>query len=399
MQPGQRWVCCQIGRREHYAVPRALYRRGALAELITDVWAGGVVPALAGRRVRDRFHEDLRTASVWAPNVASLGFEMQLKGRRQNGWDAMLRRNEWFQSRAAARIDEIAKSSDGPRVCFAYSYAAARVFAAAKAHGWTTVLGQIDPGLAEERLVADLHRRSPDLEPDWRPAPEQYWDKWRQECELADRIIVNSTWSRHALCEADIPAAKIRIVPLAYECDSPAGRRLDETIAEGRPLRVLFLGQVTIRKGIVELLDAAELLRGESVQFTMAGPTLMTLPPAALQHPQITWLGSVPGSDIPTRLAQADVLILPTHSDGFGLTQLEALGHHVPVIASTRCGSVVEDGINGLVLPEVSGSAIAVAIRRLLDDPALLRGMQRNAVVRPEYSLAAVAAALMDAAT
>jgi glycosyltransferase involved in cell wall biosynthesis len=394
----QRWVCCQIGRREHYGVPRALHRQGALAELITDVWAGGVLATVAGRRARDRFHEDLRTASVWAPNAASLVFETQLKALRHTGWDAMLRRNEWFQSVAASRIDELAQTSDGPRLCFAYSYAAAGVFAAAKAHGWTTVLGQIDPGPAEERLVAALHRRAPDLEPDWRPAPEKYWDSWREECELADRIIVNSAWSRHALCEAGIPTAKIRVVPLAYEYRWSTKPPRAEAIAERQSLRVLFLGQVTLRKGIGELLEAVELLRGEPVQFTVAGPVLMRLPPAAVQHPLITWLGSVPGADIPRLLSQADVLILPTHSDGFGLTQLEALGQHVPVIASAHCGRVVEDGVNGIVLTEVSGAAITAAIRRLLDDPALLQSMQRNAAVKFEYSLAAIAAALMDAA-
>jgi glycosyltransferase involved in cell wall biosynthesis len=160
---------------------------------------------------------------------------------------------------------------------------------------------------------------------------------------------------------------------------------------------VLFLGQVTIRKGVVELIEAAELLRGEPVQFIVAGPMLMQIPEAARQHPQITWAGPVPGTGIAKWFAQADVLILPTHSDGFGLTQLEALGHHVPVIATTHCGRVVEDGVNGIVLQEVSGHAIAGAIRRLLDQPDLLPQLRERADVGAEYSLATMSAALEDA--
>ena len=395
-RPLARWVCCQIGRREHYAIPRALHRRGVLAELITDFWADGLYASAPGRRSRERFHADLRSAPVWAPNAAALMLETSLKLSGQNGWEAILRRNDWFQTAAAERIQHLARHLDrSPTVCFAYSYGAARVFDAARAHGWTTVLGQIDPGPVEERLVARLHQRHRDLEPAWRPAPEAYWDGWRDECRLADRIIVNSAWSRDALCEAGVPTEKIRVVPLAYE-----GVMVPAPAADARgsqPFRVLFLGQVTIRKGIAELIEAAEILRGEPVQFLIAGPVLMDLPAAAMQHPQITWLGSVPGTDIAKWFAQADVLILPTHSDGFGLTQLEALGHHVPVIASTHCGRVVEDGVNGLILPEVSGEAIAAAVRRLLGQPALVQEMRRRAIVGPAHSLTAMSAALEGA--
>jgi glycosyltransferase involved in cell wall biosynthesis len=397
-QPALRWVCCQIGRREHYAIPRALQRRAVLAELITDFWAGGIFAATPGRRSRERHHDELRSAPVWAPNTASLMLETSLRVSRQNGWDAILRRNEWFQTAAAGRIEHVARRHDAGRtVCFAYSYAAARVFRAARAHGWTTVLGQIDPGPVEERLVAGLHQRAPHLEPGWQPAPAAYWDSWRDECALADRIIVNSTWSRDALCEAGVPVAKIRVIPLAYERPTPAPAEPPARTAGSHRLRVLFLGQVTIRKGIVELIEAADLLRGKPVQFIVAGPMLMTLPVSALQHPHITWVGSVPGTDIAKWFAEADVLILPTHSDGFGLTQLEALGHHVPVIASTHCGRVVEDGVNGVVLPEVSGQAIAAAIRTLLGQPALLREMRRQAVVGPSHTLAAIGDALDEA--
>lgn len=396
-QPVRRWVCCQIGRREHYAVPRALHRRGALAELITDFWADGLFAATPGRS-RERFHDELRSAPVWAPSAAAIVLETSLRMARQNGWTAIVRRNEWFQAAAAQRIEHLVRRHDrSPSVCFAYSYAAARVFAAARAQGWTTVLGQIDPGPEEERLVAELHRRSPSLEPDWRPAPREYWDNWREECSLADRIIVNSTWSLEALCAAGVPAAKIRIVPLAYERAASGAPAAPEQGPRSHPLRVLFLGQVTLRKGVVELIEAAELLRGEPVQFIVAGPMLMQVPEAVLQHPQITWIGPVPGTAIAEWFAQADVLILPTHSDGFGLTQLEALGHHVPVIATTHCGQVVEDGVNGIVLREVSGPAIAAAVRRLLDEPSLMPELRRRAVVDAAYTLAAMSDALEDA--
>ncbi len=62
----------------------------------------------------------------------------------------------------------------------------------------------------------------------------------------------------------------------------------------------------------------------------------------------------------------ADVFIFPTFSDGFGLTQLEAQSWKLPVIASRHCGEVVRDGVNGVILEEVSGQAIADVLLKFL---------------------------------
>ena len=57
----------------------------------------------------------------------------------------------------------------------------------------------------------------PELAGEWQPAPPEYWALWREECELADRIVVNSEWSREGLIRGGVPAEKISIIPLAYE--------------------------------------------------------------------------------------------------------------------------------------------------------------------------------------
>ena len=79
------------------------------------------------------------------------------------------------------------------------------------------MLVQIDPGPEEERIVAEEAARVPELAGDWQPAPAEYWTCWREECELADRIVVNSEWSREGLIRGGVPAEKISVIPLAYE--------------------------------------------------------------------------------------------------------------------------------------------------------------------------------------
>ena len=64
-----------------------------------------------------------------------------------------------------------------------------------------TVLGQIDPGPAEERIVSELCLRNGRPIANWQRVPTSYWETWREECDLCDRIVVNSAWSRKALIE------------------------------------------------------------------------------------------------------------------------------------------------------------------------------------------------------
>src|SRR6185369_8250096 len=189
----QSWICCQLGAREHYAVPRALKLGGLLDVLITDLWM---------KRLTGRFHPGLAGARVVAPNIPALAFELKASLARKNGWTLISRRNEWFQKQA---VGQLAHNHNGNHTVFAYSYAAKRIFEFARERGWRTVLGQIDPGPAEERIVAGLQQNT-----DWEPAPKAYWDNWRDECSLADQILVNSNWSRDGLMAEGVAAGTIR---------------------------------------------------------------------------------------------------------------------------------------------------------------------------------------------
>ena len=380
-QKNAQWVCCQLGAREHYAVPRALQTRGLLRELITDLWVRpGTLPNWRNK-LAGRFHPDLAGACVSASNAAAFAFELKAQATGLNGWDLIGKRNEWFQNQAVDRLERCAREFDSKDVTvFAYSYAAERIFRFARERGWRTVLGQIDPGPAGNN---------------WQPAPENYWRRWRNECELADQIVVNSEWSRAALTKADIPANKIRLIPLAItpNTDAAGFQRLCPPAFDAvRPLRVLFLGQISHRKGAAQLLDAAHLLAGEPVEFWLVGPMQIH---ADLNHgSRIKWFGAVPRANVDRFYREADVFILPTLSDGFGLTQLEAQSWKLPVIASRFCGAVVQHGRNGLILNEVSGESIAATLRELLCSPERVAAMSQESRVGDEFTLQSLASSL-----
>ena len=377
-----KWICCQLGAREHYAVPRALQLNGLLGEFITDVWT---------RRLTGRFHPGLAHAQVKAPNMSALTFELKAQVSHVNGWRLIAQRNEWFQQRA---LDHLQKQpANGPRTVFAYSYAAERIFEFARERGWRTVLGQIDPGPAEEQRVAHLHAKVGQNH--WEPAPSEYWNAWRNECALADQIVVNSSWSRNALLGEGVAAENISIIPVAYEAPPETisfEREYPVAFTSQRPLRVLFLGQINLRKGVGQLLDAVKLLARENVEFWFVGPVQISIP--SEPEARVKWFGAVPRSRVHEYYTNADVFIFPTLSDGFGLTQLEAQSWKLPVIASRHCGEVVRDGVNGVLLGEVSGQAIADVLLKFLRSPETLKAMSAESGVSDRFSLQTLAASL-----
>src|SRR5438552_9765429 len=394
MTPWPIWTCCQLGAREHYAIPRALHISGRIAYLVTEARAVypdflGRVPAL--KRFAGRSPEDFPKHFVRAFTGKALWSHLIQQVRRPSGRKAIMDRNTWFGKNAAKQVLKLAKTirSDQPAILFAYSYAALECLQTARQLGWKTVVGQIDAGIAEERLVAKQLEHNRHLAPCWNPAPTEYWGQWREELALADSIVVNSKWSASALVEAGIRKTKLVEIPLAYEPSTEAlcfKRVVPKKFSRERPLRVLFLGQAILSKGIAAVLHAIDLLDNAPVEFSIVGPIGITVPQTYLGRNNVHWVGAIARGDVAAYYRDADIFLFPTLSDGFGLTQLEAFSWGLPIIASRNCGLVVEDEKNGILVPDVTGAEIARALQGLILDPARLADFA-SAVPRRKFGL------------
>jgi glycosyltransferase involved in cell wall biosynthesis len=391
------WVCAQLGSREHYAIPRVLHRAGRLRLLLTDYWTsprGGVTALLPGtnaRKAAQRFHPDLADVPVLQLGIRRLSFEAVARLRHRSTWETLLQRNRQFQDilLRRLRLSWLASLAQKPGVFFAYSYAALNLLRAFKEIGWKTVLGQIDAGIRGEEVVGAELRPYPNLQAAWSPAPAAYWQGWRGECELSDRVVVNSPWSREALVQSGVPAEKIVVIPLAFESDRskrPA-RTYPDRFTAARPLRVLLLGRLAAGKGVHLAFDAARAMRDAPIEWQFAGPAEISPPADLVAAGLVRWSGPVARRETARLYAAADVFLLPTLSDGFALTQLEALASGLPVIASKRCGSVVREGENGCLIDPLTSEAIVEVVRRVLHDPEQLARMARASSVGAEFSL------------
>jgi glycosyltransferase involved in cell wall biosynthesis len=143
---------------------------------------------------------------------------------------------------------------------------------------------------------------------------------------------------------------------------------------------VLWMGNVVLGKGIQYLVQAARLLLGRSIQILVAGVIWISPEIVRSFPPNMRILGRVTRDRLNETYRQAHAFVLPTISDGFAVTQLEAMAHGLPVVITPNCGRVVTDGFDGLIVPARDGQALADALARLDGNRPLLREMSRNAL-------------------
>lgn len=400
------WVCAQIGARENYAIPRAFARTGRLQRLYTDVWATPVaqkwlrrsrVPA--ARSWAARQHAELAGAQVKSMPLRALGWE--LAARRRRWWPGAAPASQYFEyiriGRAFARQLRRSLGSaglDARTAFFSYDTGALEVLEWLKTKKVWCVVGQMDPGLTEYDAVREEVRRWPGWQEGAGEVPAEYQERRRREWALADRVVVNSDFSRAALEQQGVPAEKLVILPLCYEAGD-AGRENGGPAREDPTLRVLWLGQVILRKGIQYLVEAAKLLANTPVQFDIVGPLGISAAAVASFPANVRYHGRALRDDVSRWYQVAHVFVLPTISDGFALTQLEAMAYGVPVIATPNCGAVVRPEVDGLIVPARDGPALARAIARFLEDESFRRECGQNARRRVrDFSMEALCARL-----
>ena len=143
------------------------------------------------------------------------------------------------------------------------------------------------------------------------------------------------------------------------------------------------------------MVEAIHLLRDEPVRWTIIGTGAAELLSELSSCPNTQVLGGVSRQSVAKWYQQSDVFILPTHSDGYAITQLEAAAYGLPIIASRHCGELVEDNVNGALLNEVSATAIAETVRKLLLCPESLTTMRAAQTMRPGKTLSDLQANLV----
>jgi glycosyltransferase involved in cell wall biosynthesis len=288
---------------------------------------------------------------------------------------------------AGRRFCELTARRIGDRCgsVYAFSSAAKELFEHAHEIGARTCLDHATAPFAYERaLVQEEYQRfsgwALDEEPDSLIA--RYDQRQREELFLADTVVCGSSFIREAIVAQGVDSGKMRVVPLGISERFFRLRRHPKT--GDRALRVLFIGDDGLRKGIGYLARAAARLRPLKVNVRVVGDLKISEKGLGELRESVELMGPVPRKDIDALLSWADVLALPSVSDTFGLVVLEAMAAGVPVIATphTCAPDVIRDGVDGFIVPIRDEEAIAIKLDRIAGDADLLHEMSVNARAR-----------------
>lgn len=283
--------------------------------------------------------------------------------------DAVYRAHDRWVARS---LGKVSANGGGDPAVYAYEDGALHSFQAARQRNIRCYYDlPIGYWRAARRLLENERARWPD----WASTLTGFRDsevkleRKDAELRLADRIFVASSFTKKTLEEFPGKLAPIEVIPYGFP---PVD---DERAYSGRvgsrPLKLLFVGGLSQRKGIADLFKAVGSL-GDRVELTVVGgKATQDCPALDVAIARHRWIPSLPHEEILKLMRAHDVFVFPSLFEGFGLVITEAMSQGTPVITTDRTAGpdLIEHGRNGWLIDAGSTDALKEAIEELLRRP------------------------------
>jgi D-inositol-3-phosphate glycosyltransferase len=223
-------------------------------------------------------------------------------------------------------------------------------------------------------------------------------DGERRVMDIADKIVA-ATQAEEAQLEFlyGVKPEKIVVIPPGVDTSRfypiPADEAKEVIGLRKCPRLLLFVGRIEPLKGVDTLIKALAMVRESNIFaeecYSLAiiggepdaAPEEMSAEMVRLQALSnklglgdlVVFLGKRPQEFLPYYYSAADILIMPSHYESFGMVALEAMACGTPVVASQVGGLafLVQDGITGFVVPGGEPEALAKTLTRLINQPEL----------------------------
>lgn len=249
---------------------------------------------------------------------------------------------------------------------------------AAKARGATTLLEITLPPWKEEILSAEARRLGEPAGPDRPPR------RLVEEVALADRLMVQSPFVANFLIAHGVAPGRIVLLPLGADTGHFAPSAA--TRPAGRPFQAIYVGHMSLRKGVHLLLEAWRRAALPDAELLLVGPVVDDFGRRLLADlpPNVRHLGVLDRDRLVARLQASDLFVFLSLVEGGPLVVLEALGCGLPCLLSEPSRSVVRPGVEGLLVPARDSEAAAEGLRRLVTDGAERAAMGSAARRRAE---------------
>jgi glycosyltransferase involved in cell wall biosynthesis len=210
------------------------------------------------------------------------------------------------------------------------------------------------------------------------------------ELSMASRIVVASGFTANTLKDYPGRLPAPMVVPYGFPEVSPESERSARgPVTKEKPLRLLFVGGLSQRKGIADLFAAMNNL-GAFVSLTVIGGKVMTDCPALDRElARHRWIPSLPHDRILEEMRAHDVLVFPSLFEGFGLVITEAMSQGTPVITTVRTAGpdLITHGESGWLIPAGNTEALVQQLEELVRNPEAVRSAgiaaRKTAAARP----------------
>lgn len=268
------------------------------------------------------------------------------------------------------------RSSD---IFHGWSHQCLRLLRKAKAQGSLTFMERPNShDLTQYRLVAEEFER-------WGydgHEPVRAWGLKRglEEFETVDFITVPSPFAYDSMIEQGIDEERVFLNPYGVDVNT-----FTPSLSPPDVFRVLFVGQVSLRKGVPYLLRAWRTLKLPNAELQFAGRITPDAEHVVAQFrdiENIEFLGHV--TDMPRLYRQASIFAFPSIEEGSALVTYEAMAAGLPLIFTYNSGSVARDGVEGIEVPIRDVDALVEAIERLFEDSDLRQTLGAAGRMRAE---------------
>ena len=279
------------------------------------------------------------------------------------------------------RVARRLKKSPEFRCVYAYEDGALESFLTAKERG---VRCAYDLPIAywetSRRLLAEEAERLPQWEPTLVGTrdSEAKLERKTREMELADLVVCPSRFVFESIPERLRAGRECVVAEFGSPSVSQAG---SETRDRNGPLRVLFAGSMTQRKGLADVFSAFQIVRRSDVELVVFGSLVQPLEFYRNVFPHFRHEAPRPHAEVLDLMRTCDVLVLPSIVEGRALVQQEALSCGLPLIVTTNAGGsdLVEEGRTGFLVTIRSPEKIAEKIAWFADHRTELESMRVHA--------------------
>jgi len=270
----------------------------------------------------------------------------------------------------------VARNLDGARAVYAYEDGALATFRASEARGMRRFY---ELPIAYHATAQRLLREEAERLPGWAGTlgatkdSEEKLARKTAEISLADLVICPSRF-----VQATLPPGARSIVA---EFGSPPPGPEREPRSRGGPLRLLFAGAMTQRKGLADVFAALRLLRRKDVELIVMGAPLAPLEFYRREWPDFIHEPPRPRAQVLALMETCDALVLPSIVEGRALVQQEALSRGLPLLVTANAGGedLIEPGATGWLVPIRDPAALAGRIAWLAEHREALPEMSAAA--------------------